>query len=375
MKINKTFVVGFTLYSQIWIGMVSAGFSGLTLVPIICFILYLLLGKVKVDLSLLYFLLLSSIVIILQFIISSMEAYQSYKVIFILTKLLLYTWLGYFLANDEVKASKSIIVVLIPFLLFSFLLALSHSQVASVNERLFIGVYNPIWVSRIVFEFLLIYFLFQSRGKSFSLIFVFIGLYITYISGSKGALLSFIIVMFLYLYNEKVITKKLTFSVIIFFIVMLIYAYLNLDQESFFYQRFLLPVPDSVSEDIYLESRVIVWPKTIILFFEQEVTSLLFGNGLGEFGTFYLGQPSSERIYPHNVILELLVEFGLVPTSILIVYVFNKYMNTKTKFKYLFLYFFINANFSGDLLLNEFMFFYFGFILFHQKIHFIRRLN
>ncbi|GAB3174244.1 hypothetical protein GCM10027291_32110 [Telluribacter humicola] len=135
----------------------------------------------------------------------------------------------------------------------------------------------------------------------------------------------------------------------------------NLQSNQFITQRFFRFVPDYAIGEDYETSRVVVWPRTLGLIISNLDRLFLLGLGIGDFSLLYTGMISNSRYYPHNILLELIVELGILFTTILfifVIYIIKNFGNNNNK--YLLYFFIINSMFSGDIILNEFIFFYLG---------------
>lgn len=66
-----------------------------------------------------------------------------------------------------------------------------------------------------------------------------------------------------------------------------------------------------------LSLRLPVYQDVVRVLFESDVSSLLVGHGTGDFGYFTLGHDG--RAYPHNVLLEVAYENGLIGLTMLVV--------------------------------------------------------
>jgi O-antigen ligase len=99
------------------------------------------------------------------------------------------------------------------------------------------------------------------------------------------------------------------------------------------------------------------------------VVSFLFGTGTGNFG--YMIYHRDVREYPHNIVVELYVENGIISLIVLALMYTSVIRNYRLIFESrklrmlfaLFIYFALNSMFSGDLLGNEYFFIF--FMLFH----------
>ena len=191
-----------------------------------------------------------------------------------------------------------------------------------------------------------------------------VGIPVIYTAGSKGPIISFIFVTFLWFLNVRCFSRVQRIKVSFFIVLLVIGAIFTasvISSDSYFYQRFLLQVPDG-SESID-QSRGVVWPLVIDRIFSQDVLQTLVGHGIGEYEKFFYGTSTGERYYPHNIFLELIVENGLMATVLIVVVFGYIYKSSGSPLKYLFLFSFINAQFSGDILLNESLLFYGGALL------------
>lgn len=227
----------------------------------------------------------------------------------------------------------------------------------SLNNRMDIGNIKTIWVSRIYIEFLFMYFFFHyKKQKLFFILFFIIGLLVVYVSGSKGAIVSGIIVSVFYLMRHLSLQKKLSFWMISFIIIGFSFFYISkLPKESYIKQRFFRIVPDNAGEIHKKNNRLAVWSEVITKLPDQKL-KLLFGEGVGNFNVFF-NKEKGMRYYPHNIILEIFIENGLLILFLFFALFYNS-MKQKSIFIYLILFYFLNANFSGDIILNERLFFY-----------------
>ena len=89
--------------------------------------------------------------------------------------------------------------------------------------------------------------------------------------------------------------------------------------------------------------------------------SLLIGNGTGDYGFLFVG--SDARAYPHNIFVEILYENGIaaalsfmVVLIILVVSALTSRSDASILFSILVIYFLVNAQFSGDLISNNYLF-------------------
>ena len=242
----------------------------------------------------------------------------------------------------------------------------------SVNNRLSFDGLNAIWIARFAFEGLLLSLIVFNdlkifRKKFIILILIVLTLLIAYSTGSKGPLLSAILIVVYYFLGKynKFKYKRLVFGCLIFASIYIFSKnYSNITEDSYLSQRFMQTIPDGVSEEVYEKSRGVVWIQTIDKISDLDF-NLFFGEGFGNFSFFYLGR-EVYRFYPHNLFLELLVEGGIIYLLVFLLLV--KKFHQNNKFKFLFYYAFLNSIFSGDILLNETVFLYLA-IMFNYQIN------
>jgi O-antigen ligase len=268
-----------------------------------------------------------------------------------------------FLKHDYVKFFNGVfftLIICIAVIYFKSFLSLNE---LSINSRLDIGNIDSIWVSRLLCECILISMLILDNRNLTNILLVFTILPLAYACGSKGPVLSLCIVLLMYfLKKHKLKTKVILFtafaiSIVIFNIIKPISL---LEADSFFVQRFLRVTPDFSSERIIEESRAVVWPMTMAKFLHGDIDKIMFGQGVGNFSNLFYGEYSEIRSYPHNLFMELLVEQGFLFFVLSIILGFWLFKRSSSIFKYFFLYYLINSMFTGDLILNEHVFFYFS---------------
>lgn len=226
-------------------------------------------------------------------------------------------------------------------------------QDIGISSRLEIGELNPIWLSRIMAEFLLLVsFLFRAPA-SVMLAFVLFSLIPFYVLGSKGPLVSAVLA---YFYGKLTLGFSVKFFIFLLTVLILLsglYLFVasNIPEDAYIVQRFLRQVPDGSSYQD--QSRAVVWPVVVSKLQDADVLQLLFGHGVGSYPTFYYGPEFVDRAYPHNIILELLVEYGLIFAIVVLSLTVVIFIRGSYPYTVLFLFFFLNAQFSGDLILNE----------------------
>jgi O-antigen ligase len=219
---------------------------------------------------------------------------------------------------------------------------------------------NPIWLSRFISETMLgVLILVKLKTINFFwILLVSPFLFLMIISGSKGPILSLFISFFLFLiifttYKNKnknyflnKIKKFVKNSILpLILAILIIVISINFLPQDFIYARFSLDSIFSNMEglrvDRYLRSIEII------------KDNLIFGVGLGGWPIKYSGIDIID--YPHNIILEIFSEIGLIGLTLfllilVLVSVNITFKNIDYKMIYvLFIFNFINAMFSGDI--------------------------
>ncbi len=210
-------------------------------------------------------------------------------------------------------------------------------ELETIGRYILPGINNPIWISRPIGAGLLVYigyFFLNEKKINYYHFSFFIFFFILLIeSGTRAPFLSFLITFSILILKSKKTSFK---SFIIFFVPILItistYLYLS---TSYTLSLSLWSLYYRLNE----------------LKFVIDSTITLFGNGFSMFGPIYLNV--DEVYYPHNLILELYFEFGLVGILISAVIIYKIFkLNLNFLPSYLVIYFFINSLFSGDIIGN-----------------------
>lgn len=146
-------------------------------------------------------------------------------------------------------------------------------------------------------------FYFSSPKKHFSfldLLLTFYNLYIILFSGARQSLVGVFIIFLFLIYLKYKTLNKLLFSVVILYLLLdILLPLLNIQ-----YINVVLYEQHSTS----MLNRNFVYPLQVIY------DNLFFGVG---FGNYY--NPFSDETYPHNIILEILCEMGVVAIVIILV--------------------------------------------------------
>ena len=242
----------------------------------------------------------------------------------------------------------------------------------NIDDRLNTENMNPIWIGRLAgFAIIIIAFL---KNLRFKYLYVLLCTIIILLSGSKGPILALLFVLFI----SNLITTKLKIFILIFILVLSVYLYNTYDfVKLFFDDRLLTFNPNSEYlfdriEGDRLDIYFVSIPNFFNNFFNNFFSSI-FGYGLNNTVYLYKSNFLSYRWYPHNIMLEILFEYGILGFS-LFVYLFVKALKIiKSSIAfYGIIFFFICAQFSGDNPLNWMLFFFIIYAFFNNKIEFIK---
>ncbi|MEL7588554.1 MAG: O-antigen ligase family protein [Prolixibacteraceae bacterium] len=288
--------------------------------------------------------------------------YAGYKSFFFLVKCGTIAFLPLLLKERILLFVKGYWIACMVFLSLVFLRSLPMITEVSVNNRIEIGHLNPIWISRLVMEGLLLTII-VFRKSRLALIYFLGSLIVFYVSGSKGPFVSGLLILAFYFIRSRKISFKYLIPAFMVTVMLLGAGYRTLTTNTYIQQRFLRLVPENASKKIVEKSRIVVWPKSVEKISETPFRRLLTGYGFGNYSEFYPGKPIF-RFYPHNLILELLIECGLLYLFLFAVFIYA--FHYKNMFSWLFWYSLLNAMFSGDILLNERLFLYLSLMYVYQ---------
>lgn len=211
---------------------------------------------------------------------------------------------------------------------------------------------NPIVLARgLGLIIILMLFSFNIRKSVISKILIISVIFITFlymfVSGSKGPALSlFLSLIFLNILFTDGIKYKLIGVV---FVCLFAFSIKYFDfGDGFLAERYLNQGSATSRFDQY---KLII--NSIV---DSNPINLIFGYGLG--GYSYISSGTDIRDYPHNLILEVVYELGVVGFFLLIwlflypIHMQYKYKKKINAYTVILLFFIINAQFSGDLLSN-----------------------
>jgi len=224
---------------------------------------------------------------------------------------------------------------------------------------------NPIWVARYLGFLFLIALYSLKKGKINYLTYAYLLCIFLYMitSGSKGPIFALIVASLIFFADSR-LSKNMRNIIIFIFIclgVLVLLNFIDFFSSSFFISRFSGESSSGAEREdligVALEYR--------------GLGSFFWGTGTGNFG--YIMSQRDTRAYPHNIFAELYCENGIIGASFILVMLYSVVRKYTLIFKNrtlkllcaLFIFFFLNALFSGDLFSNEYLFIF--FILFHYE--------
>lgn len=263
------------------------------------------------------------------------------------------------LENDFIKIKKIIIYIsltylflpLFVYLLHYFITQEKYFQYAFFPQLYIVDSFRGLSLDRIQYGFLsgivLFFIFFMKKNIKYSMLIMFILAIGLYLSMSRAVIVALSFATSFYLFKQyninflKVFIYLLIFSIIIFIAV-------------------------SFSDRVELFSdggnRIGLLKMSLEKIFEKGYISFLFGSG--NFYTTY-----NNGLYPHNMILQTIMDFGIFITILYIIIMYNFFNNLNLKSKALFIYIFLFAQFhpgfSAFLFMPIILFSYVCIILFN----------
>ncbi len=316
----------------------------------------------KQNTKILSFIILFSFFILYSYLNSSSLApnYAAYK-----NELLLWNFSIIFLAflsiNDNNELRKLIYFSVVQILISYFVIGIDLNS----NTRL--GAGEAIVGGRIGGLIMLYsFFIFYERKFLFSIFLFFFGLLCIFLSGTRTVILAILITSFVFIIIQdkyKSIKSILIFLSVFIFVIWLVVHFQLVDITL---SDRLLGVFSNKDEG---GGRIELFELAYKSFFEKP----FFGHGTGSFGFYSTGFDFRE--YPHNIVLELLFEYGIIGTFLFTATFISAYRilkNIKLSYFYplifsMLIYGFICSNTSLEIS-NQFLLFQaFAYILISHK--------
>jgi len=308
-----------------------------------------------------------------------------------------------FFISDEKVALKMIryfmligLVITIPTVI-NLVVSLVKQDLLELYRATFEGV-NPInyanWIGNLLILLICIYPILKTRfAKIFQLSVIFLLLVSFLAANSRGPFVGFVATIFfifvIFSFYKKKKIYLLYFFIGLFVLTVLLITILPAQLISRYYllvgaQQQQVPI-DSVS--IYtMQSRFLFWESALTLFLSSFKT-FFFGSGIGGFSYALFHQ--DVPWYPHNIVLEVLAELGIIGFCLIFfqffsvlkesIFLISKSLSNEQKiilFAFLMVFFFnfVTAQFSGDLSYNRRLWFILGTLV-ALNIHYRSVLN
>lgn len=288
-------------------------------------------------------------------------------------------FIPYIMNFDEKKMLQFIRYILIlNFLTVGLSIIQNYDTVLSFNSRVSLSGLNPIWSARQYGETILIILLLLKNQdiKKYKIFYIFMIILLSFLmiaTGSKGPIISMILAILIskiyILTSKNRFIKKNIIKNMIYTIIFLIIAWffikfiiLKIMPEEFLVERF------SMINGYGMSGR----DKLYDIAIESIKNKPLFGYGVGSYS--YISMGIDARYYPHNILLETLVELGFIGIIVLLIpwvkilknligLIINRYSSKSIElFLTLFMYYLINSMVSGDFTGNSNLYLYIALI-------------
>lgn len=215
-----------------------------------------------------------------------------------------------------------------------------------------IGIGNPIWAARyagMLVVFIIARAVKNRRITASDILFTIIGFVIVFKTGSRAPLIALLFSTLFLLWPD---TNKKQKTLFIFGTIIMALLYLLYSGRS-----------TSGAADYSNQARLLLISKA----FEAQF-NIFLGAGIGSFNLLTTG--IDENYYPHNMEIETYIETGIIGLSLLLILLYKSFRLLKRDIiSLLFLFYFINAQFSGDLAGNNMMFIYAQVLYFTYYCH------
>ena len=260
------------------------------------------------------------------------------------------------------------------------MIGMNFKELANYHMRLSL-VGNPIGVGRIfsVLSLLSIICLFYEKDKYKKIFYVLctiLGLIITISTNSRGPFFALIISILIYLFfftklNKKKIVYALILISLLFIIIFTLLPESLVSRYKLFGKKEVHISKKQVS--VFSTSKIREhFLNQSIKYLKNNPEKLIFGIGVGGFS--YISANREDRLYPHNIFMEIVLELGLLGLILFVLpflFLLNDFLITKNKINneenrqiilwiMLIILFFLNAQVSGDINDNRLLWFFQG---------------
>ena len=240
---------------------------------------------------------------------------------------------------------------------------------------------------------LIILFCKRLYKKSFHFLLIILNFAILVLAGGRGPLIfTLLVLLFLYIFlfvkslKKGKVKKYLVYNILLgcsLIISIFIIIYILFPKTHFLLERSLSRmsyiiefIKGSTNYDYSIEARVYHLRFSINQIM-QNTTSFLFGYGIGSYGMLYSGYDG--RGYPHNIILEVWVELGLIGVILFIFFLLSTFKNNirfENPFFWVILFLFFNALKSSSLVDLRIMFGFLAiFIIYGDYLNYQKMLK
>lgn len=227
------------------------------------------------------------------------------------------------------------------FLIFSLLFVIFSSPSEVDSSRLsVIGIDNPIWVARYASAFFVV-LLFRFEANSSTTRWMLMGLLsllaiMILIGTNTRSVFLGLVCAILYIYSSRKRNNLISLGVV----ALILSAFLATIETEYLVRGYY-----SINQRL-----------DFLNFFLEYPASAFTGVGLGSFGILFTGQ--SVYLYPHNIIIEIWFEMGIIALSVFLLLLFFAFVKCKrSEYKALLILFLVSALFSGDIVGNAPVFF------------------
>ncbi len=260
--------------------------------------------------------------------------------------LLFYATLGFIVWNipDEYRFKDLFLYIIVFYIIFTMSFIGTPLEIFTLGrfERFGAELFNPIFLGTVYFLFSLYLILIKKRSNRHT-IFCFILALICIVygvaCGSKGPLISFLLVLMLQ-------SIRSAFAVLIFGLLIVSIV----DLPEFVTQRFLNI--GSFTSRLELNQ---------ISFLEREFMEFFWGCGSGCYSIIAFN--TSERIYPHFLPSEVFIEYGIVGLIFVLLYLIHIYKLASDLNRALITFLLVASLTTGDLLQHSILLFLFPLLI------------
>lgn len=275
-----------------------------------------------------------------------------------------------FVNKDNHFITKFIIYLIAHGTIFSFISLITNSTIAFNVDYIGLG-----RLSGCVSLSLLIYVISLKNENKLLTIFYFtlivLNTFALILTTGRGPIISFILTPILFIMSLK---RKYYFSIKYLTLILAILILMLLTwRNSPIYLRFYYRIIQGLEEEDPF-NRMNAVKISFIMFKERP----FWGYGIGSYYSYVTGGITGINLYPHNIILEIMAELGiigLVIFSLFFLFIVFKIKHLLSESSSpiidiilsLLIYFFLNSLFAGDINSNKFLWCFIGLLFSYKK--------